>query len=352
MEKQYLFKARTNGFYHFRIPILLKTKRAVLAFGEGRLGTGGDWDPSCIVMRRSLDDGRTFEDLRILIESENGHPAHNFVAIAGADGRVHILYCRNYDTCYYMYSDDDCETFSAPTDITYVFDGFSDRYAHKVIATGPGHAIQLSGGRLVVPVWMSTGTGFSGHRPSVVSSIYSDDNGATWQGGDILAERFTNPSETGAVELSDGRVLFNIRNEHREENGRRLVAVSPDGATGWSEPVFDEDLLEPVCLGSILRVPGKDVILFANPHTLDGEHFGQKVHKDRKNLSIKASTDDCKTWNAGRVIDPGISGYSDLAVADNGDILCLYEQGGIDGDQYDNEGLMLARFSLGWVMDA
>ena len=47
---------------------------------------------------------------------------------------------------------------------------------HAVIAPGPGHAIQLHSGRLVVALWMSTD---HSHRPLVIATIHSDDHGRT-----------------------------------------------------------------------------------------------------------------------------------------------------------------------------
>ena len=82
-----------------------------------------------------------------------------------------------YSRCYYTRSDDDGVTFSDPVDITATFDAFRPEYDWKVLATGPGHGIRLTSGRLLVPVWLSTGTGGHAHRPSVNSTIYSDDNG-------------------------------------------------------------------------------------------------------------------------------------------------------------------------------
>jgi len=46
-----------------------------------------------------------------------------------------------------------------------------------LVATGPGHGLQLRNQRLVVPVWLSDGTGgefgpkYRGHRPSILASI-------------------------------------------------------------------------------------------------------------------------------------------------------------------------------------
>mgnify|MGYP001054385651 CR=1 FL=1 len=80
------------------------------------------------------------------------------------------------------------------------------------------------------------------------------------------------PSETAAVELIDGRVLFNMRSE--SDAHRRLISISPDGVTGWSEPTFDDALLEPQCMASMMRYSwptggGRSRILFSNPDTLE-----------------------------------------------------------------------------------
>ena len=123
-------------------------------------------------------------------------------------GAVHLLFCHEYMRCFYRKSDDGGRTFSPPVEITSTFEPFRRHYDFKVLATGPGHGIQLATGRLVVPVWLSTGTGGHAHRPSVVATITSDDHGATWQCGQIVAgetDPLVNPSEAQAVELTDGR---------------------------------------------------------------------------------------------------------------------------------------------------
>jgi len=153
-----------------------------------------------------------------------------------------------------MTSTDDAATFSKPVDITGTFERCRDEYEWKVIATGPGHGTQLDNGRLIVPVWLSDGTGGHAHRPSIVSVIYSDDHAKTWQRGDVVVRHpeLKNPSETLAVQLSDGRVMLNIRNESSEH--RRAVSYSNNGATGWTAPVFHNELVEPVCMGSMTRL--------------------------------------------------------------------------------------------------
>lgn len=376
LEKQDLFEARTHGYKTCRIPGLAVTRNnVVLATGEARPGGGGDYDYNDVLMRRSTDGGRTFEPFVKLVDHKDygAGPVSNFVMIPDREtGRVHAVFCHDYARVFYTYSDDDGVGFSDPVEITEVFEPFRDEYPWRVCATGPGHGLQLRNGRLIVPVWLSDssagdmGRKHRGHRPSDVTLIYSDDHGASWQRGEFVARNGTEiegttlvyPSETVAVELEDGGVLFNMRSESK--NNRRLVAVSPDGATDWQIRGFDPVVNEPVCMASLIRhswptdgEPGR--IIFANPDTLDKEmrrvidpNPEKKAHCDRKNLTVRLSEDDCQSWSHSRVLEPGPAGYSDLAVLPDGTILCLYECDIVERI-HDDRYLRLARFDLDWV---
>src|SRR5205085_3494114 len=134
------------------------------------------------------------------------------VLIADGAGSVHLLFCVESMRCFYSRSTDDGRTWAAPREITAAFDAFRLEYAWKVLATGPGHGIQLKSGRLVVPVWLSLGTGNNGHGDSVSATIYSDDGGKNWKPGEIAvpnAGEFTSPNECCVAELPDGTVLMN-----------------------------------------------------------------------------------------------------------------------------------------------
>ena len=351
--KTNLFEAYTNGYVAFRIPGIVVTRRGVvLAYCAARKNGSGDWDHIDIAMRRSLDKGASWQPPKILV-GEGKTTIDNPTAIVDRQtGAVHFLYQMNYARCYYMRSDDDGETFTAPVDITPTFEQFRKDYDWTVLAPGPGHGIQLDNGRLLVPVWLSTG-GHS-HHPSCMSTVYSDDHGRTWRRGEIVARNTPetpNPNETVAVQLADGRVMLNIRNE--SPRFRRLVAFSPDGATGWTKPVYDEALFEPICFASIVRAiprPGRQgsCILFSNPDSRSVPVASG--WKSRESLSIKASEDEGRTWPVSRVLEPGGSGYSDLAVLPDGTVLFLYENGGVGGKAgYATHYLTLARFPVEWV---
>lgn len=372
IERDHLFEARTNGYHNYRIPGILTTQSGViLATVEARRGSGGDWDGNDILMRRSLDGGQSWQQ-PVVVVAHDGYgpgPISNFVMIRDTtDGSVHALYCHNYERVFSMKSSDDGATFTEPVEITESLESFRSDYPWRVIATGPGHGIQLQGGpnrgRLVVPIWMSDGSGTEfgadklGHRPSNVASIYSDDHGQSWECGDTVvyhSPRIVNPSETLAVQLSDGRVLFNIRSESAEN--RRLICTSPDGATNWQLEKWDDALLEPVCMASLLKLSqnsdqGVKYIVFANPDNLENELTppGKNLAHDRKNLTVKLSPDDCASWTHSQVIQAGPSGYSDMAQATDGTILCLYEDGMVDR-MTDSAAVTVARFDLDWVMN-
>jgi sialidase-1 len=216
----------------------------------------------------------------------------------------------------------------------------------------------MDSGRLLVPVWMSTGTGGHAHRLSIVSVIYSDDHGMTWLRGDVVvrnSDAHPNPSETVALQLAGGRVALNIRNESYRH--RRLISYSADGVTCWSEPTFHDELYEPVCFASLIRMTrqpehGRNRVLFANPDSRSETTGSTDVRiRRRENLVLRLSYDEGETWPVAKVLDPGISGYSDLALGPNGTIYCLYEEGGVGGDMFHNAQMAVMRLNLEWLTD-
>jgi sialidase-1 len=378
LEKADLFEAGKGGHKLYRIPGLVVTARgSILAYCEARRHTGLDWDDIEILLRHSTDGGKTWSEPTPLprpdgplgrnqaavakgLAHEGEITLNNPVAIADRGGPVHLLYCVDYGRCFYLRSDDDGVTFGRPVEITPTFEQFRKDYDLHVFGTGPGHGIQLKSGRLLVTAWLSTGTGNNAHHPSVVATVASDDGGKTWRRGDIVPSdpaALLDPSETVLVQLADGRVMLNMRNESREH--RRAVAFSPDGMTGWTRPVFDDQLKEPICMASLCRLSekgesGRNRLLFANPDNpdIDGPKEAPSRMHGRKNLTVRLSYDEGKTWPVSRALEAGTCGYSDLAVGPDWTIYCLYERGSTDGkDHFSTQALTLARFNLEWLSD-
>jgi sialidase-1 len=358
---QDLFTAGDGGYAFYRIPALAVTQRGVLvACAEARKDGAGDWGSIDVLMRRSSDAGRTWDAPKKVMALPAGvvrNPAaeaqklgkpgefavHNPVLLADRAGGLTVIVGVEYARVFALKSTDDGVTFGAPVEITSVFEEFRKDYDWKVVAAGPGHGIQLANGRLVVSAWLSTGTGAGAHRPSCVATIVSDDAGRTWKRGEIVVKDpgLKNPSEATLVELESGAVMINVR--HEQDERLRAVSTSKDGASGWTPVKLDSWLPETVCHSSLLRLTkftsgGKSRLLFSHPHN--------PGRAERKNLTVKLSTDEGRTWPVYRVIEAGPAGYSDLALGLDGMIYCLFEKG---SDAFKPRTISLARFNLEWV---
>jgi sialidase-1 len=360
LEKSEVFPPELNGIVRYRIPgVVVTPKGTVLAYAEARKNGSSDWGEIEIHLRRSTNGGKTWEassqiahhgarlegNPRKAEGGEKEQTVNNPVAIVDREtGAIEFLYCINYARCYSMRSTDDGVTWSAPVDITASFEPFRAKYDWKVIATGPGHGIQIRSGRLVVPIWLAYGKA-GDHAPSAAGTIYSDDHGMTWQAGELCLPNegdFGNPNETMITEVSNGCVMLVSRSVSKAN--RKIVTTSPNGATDWTTPVFHDQLWEPVCMASIIAHPSKPgTLIYSNPHTLKLDKDGKEVpggRGKRENLCIKLSHDDGKTWPINKVIDPGKAAYSDLAVLPDGTVLCLYEA---------DTSIVCARFNLEWI---
>jgi sialidase-1 len=360
LETSAVFPPGMNGIARYRIPGMVVTHQGtVLAYCEARKNNSSDWGEIEIHLRRSTDGGKTWlasQNIAHHAERIEGNPrkaqggeheqtVNNPVAIVNHEtGAIEFLYCVNYARCFSMRSTDDGLTWNKPTEITAAFEPFRRKYDWKVIATGPGHGLQLKSGRMVVPIWLAYGD-IGEHKPSASGTIYSDDHGQTWHAGEIAFPNegeWGNPNETMITQLSDGRVMLVARSV--SATNRKLIAHSPDGATGWSTPVFHEQLWEPICMASIVAHPSEPgALIFSNPHSLELDKGGKEIpagRGKRKNLSIKLSYDHGKTWPVNKTLDAGPSAYSDLAVLPDGTVLCLYEA---------DQSIACARFNLEWI---
>ena len=305
-----------------RIPgIIVTSKGTVIIYNEARREGQSDWDTINIFMQRSEDLGNTFGEPIILAEgTDEFKTANNPCMVEDKNGRLHLLYCKDYTVngggAWHRYSDDDGQSWSEPDEVTYA----TRPELHNVFAFGPGHAICTADGMLLVPVWMvlkEAGVPLHEHMPSVISTFYSKDNGATWQMGEIIpsTKEAESPNETVAVEISDGRIMLDIRSFAH----MRSKSFSENGRENWSEPKNDGARLDPCCFGSVIRFR-------------DGERYRLLAvncndEAKRRNITLYVSDDNGQSWSVKRTIDAERGGYVDIAADEgNGIIYILYEQ--------------------------
>jgi sialidase-1 len=160
--------------------------------------------------------------------------------------------------------------------------------------------------------------------------IYSDDHGATWQRGDMLTRDASD--ECAVVEPEEGSLYMNARS--RQGRLARASAWSRDGGVSWSEIAYCREMPEPSCQGSMVRCDvdnGElESVILAHPSD----------PSERRQLNLRLSRDGCRSWPVTKILTEGPAGYSDLAVARDGSILCLYE---------NRDGLVLARCDVEWL---
>jgi hypothetical protein len=342
-----LFVSGQDGYHTYRIPALAMTpKGTVLAICEGRKKGGGDSGDIDLVMKRSVDNGKTWSAQQVIWNDQENTCGNPCAVVDRETGTVWLLSTWNRgddhegaiikqtskDTrrVFVMNSVDEGITWSKAVEIT--ADVKLTNWTWY--ATGPGSGIQIeqgpNKGRLVIPCDHIEAA--TKHYYSHV--IYSDDHGKNWKLGGRTPQHQVNECEV--VELAGGKLMLNMRNYDRTKKSRQ-TAVSSDGGMTWTDQRLDTTLIEPICQAAVERVPAtaknnKDAILFSNPAS----------EKGRVNMTVRASFDEGKSWPVSRVLHAGPSAYSDLAMLANGDVACFYE-GGV---KHAYESILFASFSL------
>lgn len=336
-----------GGYDTYRVPATVTTGRGtVLAFAEGRHDGAGDTGDIDVVLRRSTDGGCTWGPMTVVAAGDGNTRGNPAPVVDPRTGAVVLVTSYNSGAVtegqimrgevtpeqsrrvFVQRSRDDGRHFTPPRDIT----GEVKPPGWRWYATGPGHAVALTrgrhAGRLVVPADHSaappagsTDTGqearyYGGH------DLYSDDGGTTWQLGlvDAAHDGVTNPNESTAAELPDGRLYFSARDQLGTSTGNRLDTYSSDGGAGLDRPYAVQHTLDdvPVVEGSVLQLPGRHApLLFSAP----------SVPTVRQAMALWRSTDGGATFTRMRTLSRQRASYSDLVRVDRDTVGVLYETG-------------------------
>ena len=322
-----VFTSGQDGYHTYRIPAIIKAEDgSLLAFAEGRRGGQGDSGDIDLVMKRSTDGGATWSAQRCLWDDGPNTCGNPCPVVDRSNGRIHLLMTRNLGSdhermiidqtstesrsVWVMTTDDHGTTWSTPREIT---------KSTKLLnwtwyATGPGNGIQLErgkhAGRLVVPCDHIE----AGSKKYFSHVILSDDGGTTWRiGGRTPTDQV---NECAVAELSDGRLLLNMRNYDRSQR-TRAQSRSRDGGLSWSEVVHEDTLPEPICQASMIALDDGRRLVFSNPAS----------SSSRTAMTVRTSDDGGASWSEGVLLHAGPSAYSCLTELADGGVGCLYERG-------------------------
>ena len=283
-----------------------------------------------IVIRISLDQGKNWSDIQSVVDYPLGQSASDpSMVLDRTTGEIFMFFnfmdldiAPNEYGLKYISSKDHGISWSRPIDITGEICKQEWKKDFKFITSGRG--IQLHSGTLLhTLVNLDHGLHVFG----------SNDHGRSW----FLIDTPISPGdESKIIELSDGTWMINSR---VNKSGIRFIHTSDDNGKSWASKA-DSSLIDPSCNASLIRYTSiengddKNRLLFCNAASIKG----------RKNLTLRISYDEGKTWEKSKTIYSGPSAYSSMTILKNGDIGIFFEK-----DDYQRNVFTIV--TLDWLTD-
>lgn len=357
----------------FQPSALLDQKGHIHMFFQARLDGSGDRNEKMIGHVVSKDGGKTFSDVRFV----NPLPMQTYAissflrTLPTGEKRISVLTSLSIDetvgrlkgaslikdrldidvgsysrkaacTILEFYSDDGGENWTRKehrgiTDRIYQRNG-RDYYLAFINLIGQVRKIEAGphAGRLILGGPLRGDYLPCPDRPhfrnykSSSSIIYSDDGGASWQFGGVIADEtaFAH-NEASAVPVNGGRQILLARRRNVNSTEGKVMHHSDDGGATWNAG-FVTDVAATRCL-QVLETSG-DTVFCAAP--------GQK---NRTHGRIYYSLDNGLTWSY-KLIEEGPFSYSTVNRLADGYFICCYSLG-----HHGEKGLAARIFSDKWI---
>jgi Neuraminidase (sialidase) len=308
-------------------------------------GGAADSSPARIVRIHSDDQGRTWSEPVVLVESTGGDNVMSVSLLRLASGKLAMFYCvkNSWLDCrpHLSVSSDEGETWSKA----------------KLVLEAPGYfvlnndrVIQTNKGRIFLPLAFHRSRGSDPHSikswdsRAIAMWIYSDDDGETWrESGSWWAMPVRSGSglqEPGLVERADGSLFSWCRTDQ----GAQYGFTSTDHGLTWTPPAPTE-LQSPNGPTSIKRLPGSADLL-----AIYNDHSGRFPFPPKKRNPFVAaiSSDGGKTWPHRKLIESDPEGlYHYTAIHFVGDAVLLGYCAG-DSKVGALNRLRIRRIALDW----
>ncbi|WP_157492785.1 sialidase family protein [Echinicola pacifica] len=325
------YSGQEEGVVCYRIPALVTARNGhLIAAIDQRVPNCGDLKYSKdinIVIRRSLDNGKTWLPIEKIVDFPYGQSASDpSMVVDQQRGTIFLFY--NYmdldkakDRYFFhmIKSEDHGETWSAPEDLTeqLSLDGWENDF--KFITSG--RAYQSPEGTILHTIVNLEKGGFV---------FGSEDHGMSW----FVKPRAIQPfDESKIISLADGSWMINSRVNGA---GYRYQHVSTDKGETWTTSKLTQ-LTDPSCNASLITYTtsaGEELLLFSNLNDA----------KERKNLQIRVSKDGGRSWPIVKTVYEGAAAYSSMTILGNGDLGIFYES-----DDYSIN--RFTSYPMSWLME-
>lgn len=374
-----------QGATGYRIPALAVTRNGVIVAAADRrkngyqdLGKGNTID---VVVKTSKDLGKTWLDSHVIQEATSSSDSYGdaflmvdpkekstiYMGVITEPGIQKKDISQTGITKIYR-STDDGATWQLWTTLdqdSVVFKTGKAKPSTGFGASGQGVTLRFgnNAGKMMF-AFFGCGANSAGSSPLTVSAIVSSD-GKTWENRGYINGNSAdgNFDETKAIELSDGRLLFN----HRRSvyTGGRSWSISEDGGYNWRWLGVDAELQD----------PGNNADMFRyeyNGKPIKDDKYILYIHSDQKNNNtwyqnrinhhVKLSVNELNNGDAAKsgkfqydrqLINDGMntySGYPTITVLPDGTIATLTEElpksQSLGTDHYN---IVFRRFNLNWL---
>ena len=351
-----VFVSGKEGYASFRIPSIIQLpNKKIIAFAEGRVNGAGDFGHVNIVMKTSVDGGKSWSALEKIVsfgilQAGNAAPVVDLLDPQYPQGKIFLFYNtgnvnegqlrqgKGIREVWYISSVDNGESWTAPVNITSQvhfpngeIDGriYKNNQDWRTYANTPGHATQcLEGkykGRIFIAANHSVGAPKSNFKDYFSHGYFTDDHGKSFNLSNSLDLEGSN--EATAAFISNDRLILNARNQQGNIK-KRITAYSNNGGEYFEKAIYENQLPDPICEGAILNVgkrKGQTILAFVNA--------SDTLY--RNNLCINISKDEGKRWSKKIVIEStseiskmknDFTAYADIVKVGKRKIGVLYEK--------------------------
>lgn len=264
--------------------------------------SGADDGNARIVGSISKDGGRTWGEKYTIVEHEGGRNVMEVSFLRLKNGDIALFHFKKYEEvagswnnstsktgdCRLVMrvSKDEGKTFTFSKEIT---------EENRYLESASGRGIRLNSGRILIECDDYFGNSFC---------MFSDDDGETWDEGQLVKPKNGGCWEPAAVELKNGDVLMFLRTEL----GGQYQTISKDGGETWSEPTPTvlKGSAAPISIeripntGDLLAIWNHDITSMSNGYMDDNSN---NKKRSRNPLTSAISKDEGKTWENFRNIE-------------------------------------------------